>query len=44
VATALLVAQTERITPCTGTWSLNVVKSSFNPSPPVKSFCHHVYT
>ncbi len=35
---AILVAQTEHITPFTGVWKLNVAKSSFNPGPPFKSF------
>jgi hypothetical protein len=38
VTALLLAAQTEHITPFTGTWQLNAVKSSFNPGPPFKSF------
>ena len=34
----VLLAQTERITPFTGTWKLNVSKSRFNPGPPFQSF------
>ncbi|MGI8961255.1 MAG: hypothetical protein ACR2IV_16105 [Bryobacteraceae bacterium] len=34
----VLVAQAEHITPFTGTWKLNLTKSSFNPGPPFKSF------
>jgi hypothetical protein len=34
----VLAAQTEHITPFTGTWKLNLAKSSFNPGPPFKSF------
>ena len=30
--------QTEHITPFTGTWTLNLVKSRFDPGPPFKSF------
>ncbi len=32
------LAQTEHITPFTGTWKLNVAKSKFNPGPPFRSF------
>jgi hypothetical protein len=32
------MAQTEHITPFTGTWKLNLAKSRFNPGPPFKSF------
>jgi 4-carboxymuconolactone decarboxylase len=38
VAALLLAAQTEHITPFTGTWKMNLVKSTFNPGPPFKSF------
>ena len=31
-------AQTEHITPFTGTWRLSLAKSRFNPGPPFKSF------
>jgi hypothetical protein len=34
----VIVAQTEHITPFTGTWKLNLAKSRFNPGPPFKSF------
>ncbi len=34
----LAVAQTQHITAFTGTWKLNVAKSSFSPGPPLKSF------
>ena len=34
----LLVAQPGHLTPFTGTWKLNLAKSSFNPGPPFKSF------
>ncbi len=37
-AAFLLVAQTEHITPFTGTWKLNLADSRFNPGPPFKSF------
>lgn len=37
-AVIILVAQTEHITPFTGTWKLNLAKSNFNPGPPFKSF------
>jgi hypothetical protein len=37
-AVIVLVAQTEHITPFTGTWKLNLAKSNFNPGPPFKSF------
>jgi hypothetical protein len=33
----LLVAQTQHITPFTGSWKMNVAKSKFNPSPGLKS-------
>src|SRR5205085_441555 len=33
-----VAAQTEHITPFTGTWKLNVAKSRFNPGPAFKSF------
>jgi len=33
-----VVAQTEHITPFTGTWKLNLAKSRFNPGPPFRSF------
>jgi hypothetical protein len=32
------MAQTGHITPFTGTWKLDVTKSTFNPGPPFKSF------
>jgi hypothetical protein len=32
------MAQTEHITPFTGTWELQVAKSSFDPGPPFRSF------
>jgi hypothetical protein len=36
---AVVVTQTEHITPFTGTWKLNLAKSRFNPGPPpFKSF------
>ncbi|MBV8833715.1 MAG: hypothetical protein JO217_10695 [Acidobacteriaceae bacterium] len=38
LATVFLAAQTEHITPFTGTWKLNVAKSSFDPGPPPESF------
>lgn len=34
----ILAAQSEHITPFTGTWKLNLTKSKFNPGPPFKSF------
>jgi len=34
----LLMAQTGHITAFTGTWTLNLAKSSFNPGPRFKSF------
>lgn len=34
----VVMAQTEHITPFTGTWKLNLAKSRFNPGPPFKSF------
>lgn len=34
----VVIAQTEHITPFTGTWKLNLAKSRFNPGPPFKSF------
>ena len=37
-AALVLMAQTEHITPFTGTWKLNVAKSTFNPGPAFKSF------
>ena len=37
-AAVVLVAQTEHLTPFTGTWKMNVRKSRFNPGPPFKSF------
>jgi hypothetical protein len=37
-AAVVLVAQTKHITPFTGTWKLNLAKSSFNPGPPFKNF------
>ncbi|MDQ2710770.1 MAG: hypothetical protein M3Y24_00820 [Acidobacteriota bacterium] len=37
-AAVVLAAQTEHITPFTGTWKLNLAKSSFNPGLPFKSF------
>ena len=33
-----LTAQTEHVTPFTGTWKLNLAKSKFNPGPPFQSF------
>jgi hypothetical protein len=38
LGSAVVVAQLEHITPFTGTWKLNLAKSSFNPGPPFKSF------
>ena len=35
---AVLIAQTRHITPFTGTWKLNLAKSTFNPGPPFQSF------
>jgi len=35
---ALAGAQGEHITPFTGTWKLNLSKSTFDPGPPFKSF------
>ncbi len=32
------IAQTEHVTPFTGTWKLKLEKSRFNPGPPFKSF------
>lgn len=32
------MAQTEHITPFTGTWELQVAESSFDPGPPFRSF------
>src|SRR5207237_7188790 len=37
-AAVLAGAQSGHITPFTGTWKLNVAKSSFNPGPPFQSF------
>jgi len=37
-AALVLAAQSEHITPFTGTWKLNLAKSKFNPGPPLKSF------
>lgn len=37
-AAFLLLAQTDHITPFTGTWKLNLSKSKFEPGPPFKSF------
>jgi hypothetical protein len=37
-AALVLTAQTDHITPFTGTWKLNLAKSKFNPGPPFKSF------
>ncbi len=37
-AAVALTSQTGHITPFTGTWKLNLAKSSFNPGPPFKSF------
>ena len=37
-AALVLAAQSEHVTPFTGTWKLNVPKSHFNPGPPFKSF------
>ena len=37
-AAVVLAAQTQHITPFTGTWKLNVAKSKFNPGPPFRSF------
>ena len=37
-AAVVLIAQTEHISPFTGTWKLNLAKSSFNPGPPFQSF------
>jgi hypothetical protein len=34
----VLLSQTGHITPFTGTWKMNLVKSHFNPGPPFKSF------
>lgn len=34
----VLAAQSEHITPFTGTWRLNLAKSKFSPGPPFKSF------
>jgi hypothetical protein len=31
-------AQTEHMTPFTGTWKLNLAQSRFNPGPPFTSF------
>ena len=36
--TIVFGVQMEHKTPFTGTWKLNVAKSSFNPGPPFKSF------
>jgi hypothetical protein len=37
-AALVLAAQTDHITPFTGTWKLKLAKSKFNPGPPFKSF------
>jgi hypothetical protein len=37
-AAVVVGAQAGHITPFTGTWKLNLAKSSFNPGPPFKSF------
>src|SRR3974390_1735625 len=37
-APAGVVAQAVHITPFTGTWKLNLAKSTFNPGPPFKNF------
>lgn len=37
-AAIILVAQTEHITAFTGTWSLNLAKSQFDPGPAFKDF------
>jgi hypothetical protein len=37
-AALVLAAQSEHITPFTGTWKLNLAKSKFHPGPPFKSF------
>jgi hypothetical protein len=37
-AAVVLIAQTEHITPFTGTWKMNPAKSQFNPGPPFKTF------
>jgi len=37
-AALVLPAQSDHITPFTGTWKLNLSKSKFNPGPPFESF------
>jgi len=37
-AAIVLVAQTGYVTPFTGTWKLNLAKSTFDPGPPFRSF------
>jgi len=37
-AVVVVFAQVEHVTPFTGTWRLNVAKSTFKPGPPFKSF------
>jgi hypothetical protein len=37
-AALVFAAQTDHITPFTGTWKLNLAKSKFDPGPPFKSF------
>jgi len=38
VAALAVVAQTQHVTPFTGTWKMNLAKSRFNPGPPFQSF------
>jgi hypothetical protein len=38
LGSVVVFAQTEHITPFTGTWKLNLAKSIFDPGPPFKSF------
>lgn len=37
-AALVLAAQSEHMTPFTGTWKLNLSRSKFHPGPPFKSF------